>query len=160
SSRVNTPRASSRYAALILRSAAFVALALFLPNAKAQNPQPVPPDCVIQIPNTAANTSSADFPNYVSGCLYWIMSVSAPATVSAYTVTFQSAPMATNTGTPTAGAYVTFTGTVDSGANPITQLTGGVTYMKNGTVNTPFVRWNLSGYAGSGDIRGIIYGYK
>ncbi len=138
------------------------ALFLFLGNTvmKAQGPTPVPPDCVIFISNWHANQSSAAFPNYYNGCVNWTMAVNPAATVTGMTMTFQSAPTATNVGTAVPGAWVTYAGTVDTGANPIVSLMGETTTFSNGTVEIPFVRVTLTGYTGTGNINGVIYGYK
>lgn len=123
---------------------------------QAQNPTPVPPDCVIFINNWTTAQSSANFPNYFTGCQSWTLQYTSVG-FTGLTLTFQSAPAATST---TPSTFVTYAGTVATGINPNTSLTGAVSTFSNGTVDIPYVRVTLSGLTGSGTVFGVVYGYK
>ncbi len=122
----------------------------------AQNPQPVPPDCVIFINNWTTAQSSAAFPNYFTGCQSWTLQYTSIG-FTGLTLTFQSAPAATAT---TPSTFVTYAGTVSTGINPNTSLTGAVSTFANGTVDIPYTRVTLSNLTGSGTVFGVVYGYK
>lgn len=125
-------------------------------EARGQTPAPNPPDCVIFVNNFTAAGSTATFPNYFTACQSWTFQYTSVG-FSGLTVTVQSAPAATAT---TPGSWVTYAGTVVTGSNPNTSTTGAVTTFKNGTVDIPFIRVNISGLTGSGTIWGVLYGYK
>lgn len=120
------------------------------------SPTPVPPDCVIFINNMTAAGSTANFPNYFTGCTTWTLQYSSVG-FTGLTLAFQSAPAATST---TPGAFVSYAGTVSTGINPNTSTVGAISTFSNGIVDIAWVRVNLSGLTGSGTVFGVVYGYK
>lgn len=120
---------------------------------KAQNPPQ--PDCTLPINLTAAG-STGNFDNRFIGCDTWTLNY-AVSGFTGLTITFQSATGAT---LATIGAFGTYTGTVVTGINPNTNTTGRITQFQNGLVITPWLRVNLSGLTGSGNVAGVVYGYK
>lgn len=122
----------------------------------AQNPTPVPPDCVIFINNWTTAQSSSSFPNYFTACQTWTLQYTSVG-FTALTLEVQSAPSATSS---TAGTFVTYAGTVSTGINPNTNTSGRVSTFSNGLVDIPWIRVNLSGLMGSGTVFGVLYGYK
>lgn len=135
-------------------------LLLFGGIAWPQQPQPVPPDCVVNINLTAAGSapSTAGFSNVAVGCDTWTL-VYTSTGFTGLTLTFESAP----TGPLTAGTFGTYTGTTVKGSNPLTATDQGIATFTNlgmSPVATPWVRVTLSGLTGSGRVSGVLYGYK
>lgn len=121
-------------------------------KSNAQSP-PVAPDCQLFISfGSAGNTASFD--NRQIGCVTWTLQYSASG-FSGLTLTFQSA-----TGAVTPGAFGTYAGSVVTGANPMTSTTGETSTFSNLTAATPWLRVLLSGLTGSGNVSGVLYGYK
>ena len=123
----------------------------------------VTPDCgPIQFNLTAAG-ASAQFANTFPACDTWTVTY-ANAGFSGLTLTFQSAAMGTapGAGFPNGqpGSFSTYGGTIVAGVNPNTSTTGATTQFANGAIASPFVRVNLSGLTGSGNVVGSFYGYK
>lgn len=133
-----------------------VLLSFTVKEGKGQGSVPNPPDCVIVVNNLTAAGSTAAFPNYFTACQSWTFQYTSVG-FSGLTVTVQSAPAATPT---TPGAWVTYAGTLVLGSNPNTSTTGAVSTFKNGIVDIPFIRVNLSGLTGTGTVYGVLYGYK
>lgn len=110
------------------------------------------PDCLEYFSFTAAG-SSVTFDNRQVGCSDWTV-VSTATGFAALSLAFEEAPEAAG-GIP--GAWVNYTGTLISGANPLTSVTWD-DYRGDGY--RPFVRVTLGGLAGAGTVRGMIYGWK
>ena len=114
---------------------------------------PVAPDCQLFMSfSTAAST--ATFDNRTAACVTWTVQYTATG-FTGLTLTFQSAQ-----GAVTPGTFGAYGGTLVTGANPMTITTGEVSSFKNGTVNIPWVRMTLSGLSGTGNVVGVLYGYK
>lgn len=111
----------------------------------------IQPDCVQTFVLTAAGNAPT-FKNYPAFCLTWTISYTSTG-FSGLSITVQSAP--DNAGS--AGTFVTYAGTVNTGVNPNTTTTSNTTTF---TGYYPWMRVNLSGLTGSGKITGILYGYK
>lgn len=124
----------------------------------------IKPDCVVNFNFTAAGSTAAytnlPAPGGTGGnvCTAWVVSYAATG-YSALSLTVQSAPAAAASQV-TPGTWVTYTGTVVSGINPNTDITGRQTFFSNDVVATPFMRVNLAGLTGSGRVWGMLYGYK
>lgn len=131
-------------------------LGMFAFGLQAQNPTPVPPDCVININNWTTAQSSASFPNYFAACQSWTLQYTSVG-FTGLTLTFQSAPAATAT---TPSTFVTYAGTTVTGSNPNTSTVGANATFSNGIVDIPYVRLTLSGLTGTGTVFGVLYGYK
>ena len=89
----------------------------------------------------------------------WRVTYEAPATVTGVTVTLQGAP---DNGSGAPGTWVTFAGTSDEGTNPLSTLTTGAFNVRPGTTGVyyPWVRIDLSNYAGSGTVNTKVLGYR
>lgn len=141
----------------IVSTVLFLLASVLLPGVMlAQNPQPVPPDCVIFVNNWTTAQSSASFSNYFTACQTWTFQYTSVG-FTGLTITVQSAPAATAT---TPSTFVTYAGTVSTGINPNTNTAGRITTFSNGLVDIPWIRVNLSGLTGSGTVFGVLYGYK
>jgi len=114
---------------------------------------PQAPDCQIFI-SLAAAAPTATFDNRFQGCVTWTVQYQSSG-FSGLTLTFQSA-----TGATTPGTFGTYTGTTVTGANPMTSTTGETSTFANGTLTVPWVRMRLSGLTGSGNVTGVLYGFK
>lgn len=132
-------------------------VALFAPQVRAQQPQPVLPDCIVNFNFTAAGNTNP-FPNNFIGCDTWTETYTAVG-FTAFTLTFQSAQ-----GPATAGTFITYPGTVSVGSNPNTNTSGASSTFSNllssPPVSTPWVRMLFSGVTGTGQIVGVLYGYR
>ena len=132
-------------------------LSLFtVKEARAQQQNPVPPDCVLVVNNLTAAGSTASFNNSFTACQTWTFQYTSIG-FTGLSITVQSAPASTTTAP---GTWVTYAGTLVTGVNPNTSTTGAVSTFKNGTVDIPFIRVNLSGLVGTGTVFGVLYGYK
>lgn len=123
-------------------------------------------DCpVVQFLFNGGN-GTAQFDNRSLGCDSWTVYYQADSGLSAYTLAFQSAPSAAGLTTP--GTWVAYAGnTTNSSASFGTATLGLATFsslgssvMSGATVNTPWVRVDVTGATGTGTIRGAFYGYK
>jgi hypothetical protein len=96
-------------------------------------------------------------------CETWTVAYEADSGLSGYTVAFQSA-----TGSVTPGTFGAYTGnTVNSSSGFGTAALGLASYCNfasctsgGTTVDTPWIRISVSGASGTGNIRGVFYGYK
>ena len=109
------------------------------------------PDCFLYFDLDAAE-SSGEFDNRQVGCVDWSVTLTNDG-FAALTVTFQEAPDSGDA----PGTYVTYTGTTLDGANPLTGTTAD-SFRGNGYRS--YVRVTSSALTGSGNIRGIIYGFR
>lgn len=114
---------------------------------------PPPPDCSIFFSFTASGSTSS-FDNRSRGCVTWTLLYQSSG-FSGLTLTFQSA-----SGSLTAGSFGAYGGAVATGSNPNTSTTGAITTFTNGTVVTPWLRVTLTGLTGSGEMNGVLYGYR
>ena len=110
-------------------------------------------DCQLNFNFTAVNNTAA-LDNRFSGCKTWTVQYNSTG-FSAVSVVFQSAQ-----GAVTAGTFGTYGGTVVTGANPMTSTTGELSTFDNGTVNVPWVRMRLNTLTGTGNVSGVLYGFK
>jgi hypothetical protein len=135
-----------------------VALAYFFLSASlpalAQAQFSIMPDCIWGFNLNTTGPSTA-FVN-TQGCVTWTLVYNSTG-FSALSLVFQSAP-----GIPggTAGSYVTYPGTVESGSNPNTNTAGAVSTFSNGAVSTPFLRVDLASISGTGFLQGVFYGWR
>ncbi|KKM77158.1 hypothetical protein LCGC14_1372920, partial [marine sediment metagenome] len=109
------------------------------------------PDCFLYFDLDAAE-SSGEFDNRQVGCVDWSVTMANDG-FTVLTVTFQEAPDSGDA----PGAFVTYTGTTVDGANPLTG-TGSDSFRGNGY--RAYVRVTSSALTGTGNIRGIIYGFR
>jgi hypothetical protein len=132
-------------------------LGLCATQTRAQQPQPVLPDCIINF-NFTTGGNTNPFNNVFIGCDTWTLTYSSVG-LTALTLTFQSAP-----GPVTPGTFITYPGTVSVGINPNTNTSGAAATFSNLSssppVSTPWVRMLLSGVSGTGQITGVLYGYR
>lgn len=136
----------------------FCVLPFLMPLA-AQQTVRVTADCVIgftftasgSTPVTAGNPNTGD--NRQAGCESWTLQYQSTG-FSAVTLTIQSAP-----GSITPGTFVTYAGTIDTGVNPNTSLTGATTTAHNATIAIPWIRVNAA-LTGTGTLNGVLYGIK
>jgi hypothetical protein len=148
----------------------YLAALLFSGLALAQTPPPASqPDCPPVAFNfvggngTAPTIPTAYLDNRAAECQTWTVTYEADAGLSGYTVAFQSA-----NGAETPGTWGAYSGnTVNSSASWGTAALGLATYcglatcsMSGTTVNTPWIRLLVSGATGTGNLRGVFYGYK
>jgi hypothetical protein len=130
-----------------------ILLLIYAPIAIAQTQTVQQPPCVLNYA-FVANGSSTNLANSSSpSCDKWTLSVYSTSGVSAFSLTFQSAPAATSS---TPGTFVTYAGTTATGSNPLTAA--GISTFTNGTVATPWLRLNLTGFTGSGVVYGVLQG--
>jgi hypothetical protein len=110
------------------------------------------PDCLA----TFSFNATGPYTTFVNsqGCVSWTLVYSSTG-FSALSLVFQSAP-----GTSSPGTWVTYAGTLATGANPNTNTVGAVSTFTNGTVATPFLRVDLTSVSGSGVIQGMFYGWR
>lgn len=122
-----------------------------------QSQTKVAPDCSLTFNFTAAG-NSGNFDNRTISaatgvpCRYWTLSYYAQG-FTGLSLTVQDAP--DSSGSP--GTFVTYAGTVVSGINPNTSLTGATTDL-NGYY--PWMRVNLGGLTGSGSVHGTLNGWR
>ena len=109
------------------------------------------PDCFLYF-NLDAAESSGSFDNRQVGCVDWSVTLTNDG-FTALSVVFQEAP--DSGGSP--GVFATFTGTTLDGANP---LTGTTADSFRGNAYRSYVRVTSTTVTGSGNIRGIIYGFR
>lgn len=114
---------------------------------------PIAPDCQLFLSFSTAATT-ATFDNRAQGCVSWTLQYTSTG-FSGLTLTFQSAQ-----GAATPGTFGAYGGTLVTGDNPMSSLTGEVSTFVNGTVNIPWVNVKLSSLTGSGNVTGVLYGYK
>jgi hypothetical protein len=145
-------------------------LALFAATAVAQTPPLASqPDCA-SITFTFAGGNgiaptlpTAYFDNRSLQCESWTLAYEADAGLTGYTVAFQSA-----VGSTVPSTFGAYTGnTVNSSPSFGTAAVGLATYCNlatcttgGATVNTPWIRVLISGATGTGNIRGVLYGYR
>lgn len=103
---------------------------------------------------------TAYYDNRGKGCSFWALSYTADAGLSGYTVAFQSA-----TGSTTPGAFGAYTGnTVASSSSFGTAAQGFAIYSNTltsgSTVSTPFLRVDLTGASGTGNIFVTLQGWE
>jgi hypothetical protein len=136
---------------------------LFTVVVKAQGQLPIPPDCILNFfTNTIAGSAtvvSGVFDNRTNACQTWTVDYQASNTggsISALSLTFQSA-----NGAVSAGTFGSYAGATESGSNPATSTTGSVSTFSNGTTVISWVRMSLTLTAtGTTTVKGILYGYK
>jgi hypothetical protein len=136
----------------------------------AQTPPPASqPDCppiafnLVGGNGIAPGIPTAYLDNRTTQCDSWTFAYEADAGLSGYTVAFQS-----SVGAETPSSFGAYTGnTVNSSASFGTAALGLATYCGlatctsgGTTVNTPWIRVLVSGATGTGNIRGVFYGYK
>ena len=109
------------------------------------------PDCFLYF-NLDAAESSGSFDNRQVGCVDWSVTLTNDG-FTALSVVFQEAP--DSGGSP--GVFVTYTGTTLDGANP---LTGTTADSFRGNAYRSYVRVTSTTVTGSGNIRGILYGFR
>jgi hypothetical protein len=141
-----------------------LAVLLLVPGlARAQGQLPIPPDCILNFfTNTitgSATVVSGVFDNRTTACQTWTVDYQASntgGTISALSLTFQSA-----NGAISAGTFGTYAGATESGSNPATSTIGSVSTFSNGTTVISWVRMSLTLTAtGTTTVKGILYGYK
>lgn len=108
------------------------------------------PDCVRYFMFDATG-STAYLDNRQAGCTEWTLGYQSTG-FSALSLAFQSA-----SGALTPGSFSAYTGTTDLGANPNTNTTGAYSTF---TGYVGWVRVTLSSKTGTGNIVGVLYGYK
>ncbi len=108
------------------------------------------PFCVLPQFNPTTTGASATFDNR-QGCTYWVLNYVATG-FSALSIQVESAP-----GANTAGTFVAFAGSIDSGSNPSTSITQ-ISATMHGYY--PWMRINLTSITGTGQVRAQLYGYK
>lgn len=125
----------------------------------AQQTVRVTADCVIGFSFSASGntTVAAGNPNTgdnrQAGCESWTLQYQSVG-FSGVTLTIQSAP-----GSLTAGSWVTYAGSIDTGINPNTSTTGATTTGHNGAITIPWIRVNAA-LTGTGTLNGVLYGIK
>jgi hypothetical protein len=137
----------------------FLLLLASVPLLAQQQAVRVTADCVIgftfsasgNTPVVSGNPNQGD--NRQAGCESWTLQYQSTG-FSAVTLTIQSAP-----GPTTIGSWVTYAGTIDTGINPNTSITGATTTGHNGTVTIPWIRVNAA-LTGTGILNGVLYGLK
>lgn len=143
-------------------------LLLFAGLAAAQTPVQNPDCAPITFTFAGGNGISPTLPNpYYDNrstqCVTWTLAYEADSTLSGYTVAFQSA-----TGSAAPGTFGAYTGnTVNSSSSFGSAALGIATYCSlatcstgGSTVNTPWLRVRVTGATGTGNIRGVWYGYR
>src|SRR5579864_4190115 len=115
--------------------------------------QPDSPDCFVPFTFVGAGNTAA-YDNRFNGCVTWTVQY-VNTGFTGLTLTFQSAA-----GSVTAGTFGTYGGTTSTGVNPMTSTTGEVSTFTNGTVAIAWVRMLLGGLTGTGQVSGVLYGYK
>lgn len=120
------------------------------------------PDCLVPFTFTA-NGSQGVLANYGPGgvqgpalCTFWTLGY-ASVGFSGISLVVQSAPAASAS---TPGAFVTFAGSVLTGINPNTSITGAQTTLSNGIVAIPWVRVTLASSTGTGTVFGLLQGWN
>lgn len=131
---------------------------------------PPPADCQVAANVTVANgvgvvpvsppAAAAYYDNRGLDCSLWMVSYEADSGLSGYTVAFQSSP-----GSITPTGFVSFAGnTVTSSASFGTASHGLALYSNLSTsattIDTPFVRVNLTGASGTGNIHVSLQGWR
>jgi hypothetical protein len=133
--------------------------------AKAQPAQvQVNADCVIQFNLTATGQTApatGGFANGIIGCNSWQIQYWNNG-FTGLTLTIQSAPnTATAPAVCTPGTWGTLGGTAVFGANPNTNTTGASALIQSyGTNFAPCVRVLLNGLTGTGNVTGVLLGYR
>jgi hypothetical protein len=142
----------------MLKKLALLLVVLALPYHISRAQAPIPPDCVLPF-SLGSSTSTGVFNNTTVGCQTWTVAYQAGnvgGSISSISLAFQSAP-----GPLVPGTWVTYAGSIVSGSNPATSLTGAVATFSNGTVSIPWVRMSLTISAtGSSTVNGVVYGYR
>lgn len=110
------------------------------------------PPCTSNFTLNNANLTGTTFANSTQSCDKWTLTAYVVGSGS-FTLTFQSAPAATNS---TPGTFVTYAGTTATGSNPLTAT--GISTFTNGTVATPYVRAVLNVTSGTVAVYGVIQG--
>lgn len=110
------------------------------------------PPCTSNFTLNNANLTGTTFANSTQSCDKWTLTAYVVGSGS-FTLTFQSAPAATNS---TPGTFVTYAGTTATGSNPLTAT--GISTFTNGTVATPYVRVVLNVTGGTVAVYGVIQG--
>ena len=126
--------------------------AFFLVSASLAAPDTPTPDCSFNFSLSAAGNSSA-VPN---ACPYLYFSYKSTG-FSGLSVQLNGA--ADSSGSP--GTFGALSGTVNVGSNPLTSTTGA--YAQITATQTNMAAWlqvNLSGLTGTGQVTGVVYGYK
>lgn len=140
--------------------------ALALLSAAAFGQTTITPDCAPKTYTLTTTGATVDVNNITTGCVTWTMEYQAVG-FSAISLSFQGAPAATLTGTPTAGSYTNWGGTIANGVNPVivspgagaTRFTDVATAATQGYFAS-FVRVNLTSITGTGTVTVTFYGYK
>jgi hypothetical protein len=137
-----------------------ILLALLCSPVFAQTPDCLPPAFNIQTNGDGPYTQGY-FDNRTIQCETWTVAYVSDGNVAGFALVFQSA-----TGTNLPGAFVTYTGsTIASSSSFGTASVGIATYSNLSatsgmSVNTPWVRVDVSGGTGVGNIRIQLYGYR
>lgn len=118
----------------------------------AQTRVQVTADCVIAF-NFNATGTSATFDNRQAGCETWTLQYQSTG-FTVVSLAIQSAP-----GPVTAGTFVSYAGTIDTGINPNTSTTGATTTGHNGAITIPWIRVSAT-LTGTGTLNGVLYGLK
>lgn len=108
------------------------------------------PDCQRFFHFTSA-ASSGYIDNRQAGCNQWSLGYVSGG-FTGLSLTLQSA-----SGALTPGSFGTYSGTTVTGANPMTAITSNYSTF-NGYVG--WIQVNLSGLTGTGDVIGVLYGYR
>lgn len=126
----------------------------------------ITPDCAPKTYTLTTTGATADVNNITTGCVTWTMEYQAVG-FSAVSLAFQGAPAATLGGTPTAGTYTNWAGTVANGVNPVIVSPGaGATRFTDTSAPSvqgffaSFIRVNLLSITGTGSVTVTFYGYK
>lgn len=136
--------------------AVVIALIIAAPTSAQTPPQPAA-DCTILFTLTTTGQATAAYNNVQNGCSIWSVNVYTTG-FSAATVTFQSAPTASNT---TAGTFVTWLNQdVIFGANPFVGASTGAAAGAWIIGYNPWARVILTSKTGSGTVSGSVFGYK
>jgi hypothetical protein len=140
-----------------MRTLKYLLPLLIAPFCFSQTPTPTTgqPNCVLNFAINSTHLVSANFANSTPNCQTWTWAITSSIGVSAFTLTFKSAPAATST---TPGSFVTYAGTTSTGSNPMTAV--GTATFSNGTVAIPWVNITGSGITGAGTIIGVLQGWN
>jgi hypothetical protein len=113
------------------------------------------PNCTLSFSLNSTHLTSSNFNNTSTNCQTWTLTITSSISVSGFTLTFKSAPAASNTAP---GSFVTYAGSTVTGSNPMTAV--GTSTFSNGTTAIPWVNLTASGITGAGTIIGVLQGWN
>jgi hypothetical protein len=109
----------------------------------------------------APPAANAYLDNRTAGCQTWTLQYEADAGLSGFTIAFQSATGATAPASFGAYAGATVASSTSFGTAQFGVATfSGLSSTAGSSVNTPWLRVLVTGASGTGNIRGVFYGYK